>query len=205
MEDDIVNAATNRSRRRRMLAAIFLAAAMAVPWAAPLVARGGQTAGAPASAVQEFQRRLGDYLTLRAELSKTLKPLSPTASATDLAARQQALAEALRAARASARPGDLVPAAVAEQIRSVVIADFNRRTAAEERATFSEVPDAPIPTINRPYPADAALPTVPPLLLMALPRMPDSLQYRFYGRHIVLLDGDVQIIVDYIANVLPAH
>jgi hypothetical protein len=46
---------------------------------------------------------------------------------------------------------------------------------------------------------------VPPLLLSTLPRLPDNLQYRFYGRHLVILDGDVQIIVDVIANVLPAH
>ena len=46
---------------------------------------------------------------------------------------------------------------------------------------------------------------MPPLLLSRLPRLPDNLQYRFYGRHVVLLDGDLQIIVDYIPNVLPPH
>ena len=46
---------------------------------------------------------------------------------------------------------------------------------------------------------------MPPLLLRELPRLPDNLQYRFFGRHVVLLDGDTQLIVDYIANVLPPH
>jgi hypothetical protein len=90
-------------------------------------------------------------------------------------------------------------------IQAAILEDFKRRSAADERATFSEVPNAPRPAINRLYPSDAALPTIPPLLLMRLPRLPDNLQYRFYGRHLILLDGDLQIIVDYIANVLPPH
>jgi hypothetical protein len=65
------------------------------------------------------------------------------------------------------------------------------------------VPAGPPPAINKMYPAEAALPTVPPLLLKKLPRLPDNLQYRFYSRHMVILDGDVDIVVDEIANVLP--
>jgi len=64
---------------------------------------------------------------------------------------------------------------------------------------------APRPVINKTYPADAALPTVPPLLLSELPRLPDNLQYRFFGRHVAILDGDVQIILDFVADALPPH
>ncbi len=45
---------------------------------------------------------------------------------------------------------------------------------------------------------------MPPLLLSKLPQLPDNLQYRFFGRHLVILDGDTQIIIDYVANVLPS-
>lgn len=151
----------------------------------------------------EFQRRLEAYLDLRKMLLQQLKPLLPTASATELATRQTQFALALRAARMQAVAGDLVSADAAAVIRAAVLDDFRTRTAAEERATFSEVPLAARPAVNRPYPADAALPTVPPLLLMSLPRLPEHLQYRFYGRHLVLLDSDARIIVDYIPNVLP--
>lgn len=155
------------------------------------------------AAVAELDVRVQQYLELRAALIRKLAPVTPTASAQAVAARQAALAAAIRAARAGARPGDLVPPAAAAQIRTLVIEDFKRRSAADERATFSEVPAAARPRVNQPYPANAALPTIPPLLLMSLPRLPDSLQYRFYGRHLVVLDGDAQIILDYIANVLP--
>jgi hypothetical protein len=59
--------------------------------------------------------------------------------------------------------------------------------------------------VNKSMPDTAALATVPPLLLTKLPVLPDNLQYRFIDRHVVLIDGDTRIIVDYILNVLPPH
>lgn len=160
---------------------------------------------ANATALQEFQQRLDAYLQMRQDLADKLQPLAPTSSAAELAGRQAALAKALQTARAAAKRGDLIPEAVAKQIAATVADDFKRRTALEEKATFAETPDAGQPVINQTYPADAALPTVPPLLLANLPRLPDNLQYRFYGRHLLILDGDVQTIVDYIPNALPPH
>jgi hypothetical protein len=125
-----------------------------------------------AADLQEFQQRLDAYLQLRAALLRGLKPLTETPDAAELAARQNALAAALKKARAGARPGDLVPAGVAAQIAATIRDDFARRTAADERATFSEVAHAPRPVTNQTYPAAAALPTVPPLLLHNLPRRP---------------------------------
>jgi hypothetical protein len=156
-------------------------------------------------ALVEFEQRLEGYMALRGAVSQKLKPPAPTASASEIASRRTMLARALRAARSMAKPGDLLPPSIAAVIRAIVLEDFKRRAATEERAAYSEVPNATQPAINRTYPTDAALPTVPPLLLLRLPRLPENLQYRFYGRHVVLLDSDAEIILDYIANVLPPH
>ena len=156
-----------------------------------------------AAGLTEFSQRLKAYVALRAKLAKNLEPLSPTASATELQARQAALAAALRTARARAQPGDLIPQPVRRQIRETVMADFRKRQPSTQRAALEEVPTGPLPGINRNYPEHAALATVPPLLLENLPPLPDNLQYRFFGRHIVILDGDVEIVVDYVQNVLP--
>jgi hypothetical protein len=83
--------------------------------------------------------------------------------------------------------------------------DFHMRNPQIKRAVFQEVPNAPRPVVNRIYPPSEALPTVPPLLLSKLPVLPDNLQYRFFGRHLLILDGDTQLIIEYIANVLPPH
>jgi hypothetical protein len=158
-----------------------------------------------AAALVEFQNRLQDYIRLRSELGGKLKPLSATADSAQLTARQDTLAAALREARKGAKPGDLIPTRVAGQIRNVVAADFRRRNADAKRAVFEEVPDGIRPVINRTMPDNAPLATVPPLLLNNLPPLPDNLQYRFMDRHLVLMDGDTRIIVDYILNVLPPH
>jgi hypothetical protein len=188
--------------RRALLSALLVAAAPVFNPAALAFSQADRV-NAQAAGMYEFQQRLAAYLKLREELSQRLKPLSTTANAADLTARQEALAAALRTARRNARPGDLVPSAVAEQIVKTCTEDFHFRNPEVKRAALQEVPNVPRPAINRTYPEDEALATVPPLLLSKLPILPDNLQYRFFGRHIVILDGDTQIIIDYVANVVP--
>jgi hypothetical protein len=201
-----------RSRSRvRYSACQVCAAAVTVAWGlcvGPMTAQPQTPASqldAQATALKEFQKRLKAYVDLRADLAKDLEPLSPTANASDLAARQESLAAALRQARKTAKQGDLIPTGVAGQLRSIVQTDFKHRAPDARQAAFSEVAASGTPIINRVYPAKAALPTVPPLLLGKLPMLPDNLQYRFIDRHLVILDGDTQLIIDYVSNVLPLH
>lgn len=168
-------------------------------------ARATQNANPQAAALAEFQDRLQKYLQLRQRLADKLKPLSQTASAAKLVAEQEALAAALREVRKNARPGDLITPAVAQQIRHTVAEYFRGRDGATTRAVFEEVPETLRPAINKTMPDSAALATVPPVLLHNLPRLPDNLQYRFVGRHIVLIDGDTRLMMDYILNALPPH
>lgn len=178
----------------------------------PAAGTGSRPASAPPSnvnpqtaAMVDFQQRLDAYLQLRTDLSKKLKPLDSTADAGELATRQEALAKALQQHRKMAKQGDLVPAPVAEMIRATVTNDFRKRAADVRQALFAEIPKGRTPTINRFYPSDDAMPTVPPLILNELPPLPDNLQYRFFDRHVVILDGDTQIIIDYVVNVLPTR
>jgi hypothetical protein len=111
----------------------------------------------------------------------------------------------MMAARATAKRGDLVPPLVAEQIAATIAEDFRRRNPVAKKGTLKEVPDAAVPRVNKVYPPGDAMPTVPPLLLKNLPQLPDNLQYRFFGRSIVILDGDLQLIADVVPGVLPPH
>lgn len=156
-----------------------------------------------AAALQDFQRRLMGYVELRTKLGHDLQPLKPTANAADLKARQESLAAAIRQTRKGARMGDLIPTPVAALLTRTVQDDFKMRPPAARRAARNEVTGGVAPVINRPFPANAALPTIPPLLLAQLPPLPDNLQYRFLDRDLVILDGDTQIIIDYVPNVLP--
>ena len=208
-----------RAPRHLGAAVVLLALTLAAVWITAQAGKPGTPAQKPAAraqnptvqsdeqtaALKEFDKRLNAYVDVRADLAKKLKPLSPTPSAAELTSRQESLAAALRQARAMAKQGDLIPTPVAGQLRKVVQADFQQRKPDARNAAFSEIADAGTPVINRTYPAKAALPTVPPLLLAKLPVLPDNLQYRFIDRHLVILDGDTQLIIDYVSNVLPPH
>jgi hypothetical protein len=190
------------------LAAVLTVTGVATPATAGIRQN---TAAAPdgkvnpdAEALAAFRSRLEKYVALRQQLASKLKPLSPTPSAADLTARQESLAAALSDVRKGARQGDIIPPRVAELIRRTVVADFNHRPAAARRAVFEEVPERIRPAVNKTLPDEAALATVPPLLLNNLPRLPDNLQYRFIGRDVILLDGDTRLMIDYISNVFPS-
>ena len=188
------------SRQRTHASAATIVVVLLVSAVANQESSAGQQA--TDQATQEFEQRLMEYLNLRRAVFERM-PIAQTTSGRELAARAARLSGALRSARKGAKPGDLIPDSIAIRIQTIILEDFKQRSAVDERATFTEVPDTPRPIINNPYPASAALPTLPPLLLLRLPRLPEHLQYRFYGRHLVVLDGDTEIIVDYIANILP--
>jgi len=45
--------------------------------------------------------------------------------------------------------------------------------------------------------------TFPPALLQSLPPLPEGLEYRFYGRHLILRDVKANIVVDMLRNIVP--
>lgn len=163
----------------------------------------GQTAAS--GTLQEFEAHITDYLKLRQDLGSKLQPLSTAADGTDLAARQAALTAAIRAARRTAKPGDVIPPSVARLIVAAIVQDIEKRGPQASRAIFEEIPPVAALAVNRDYPAEAALATMPPLLLSTLPELPESLQYRFLGRSIVIMDVDTELIIDYVPDVLPTR
>jgi hypothetical protein len=43
---------------------------------------------------------------------------------------------------------------------------------------------------------------MPPQLLLALPQLPDELQYRFVGEHLLLVDKESGLILDFMTNAI---
>ncbi len=71
-----------------------------------------------------------------------------------------------------------------------------------KKAVEEDAPKGAPLKVNAKYPENAPLPTVPPNLLAALPRLPEDLEYRFVRRHLILRDVHADVIVDYIPNAL---
>jgi hypothetical protein len=189
-----------------LVALITAATAQQRPNSREASADGPVDVKAQAVALQEFQTRIQQYLVMREQISRNLKPLSTSPDGSELTARQETFAAALKKARAKARHSDLIPPLVAQQIVAAVRNDLQRRDAATQAGVFEEVLEIPgSALLNRTYPPNQALPTVPPELLAKLPKLPDTLQYRFVGRDMAILDADLRVVVDYVAGVLPVQ
>jgi hypothetical protein len=143
--------------------------------------------------VADFSARVGSYSELRRTLEKELPPLTVTDDAAEIRRTVDALAQHIRAARAGAREGEIFTPAISVEFRKVLLLEMNAHTWA---AIMDDNPGEFSNPINRSYPEERPLSTVPPNVLAVLPRLPDDIQYRFMGRHLILLDTRAGVILD---------
>ena len=122
-------------------------------------------------------------------------------------AAQKALARAIAAKRAKAKPGDIFRPEVQPLFRRLIAEQLQGPDALDARKAVLEgnpgrtKESVPVVVrVNAVYPPGAPRSTVPPSLLLTLPPLPACLHYRFVGRDLVLVDSVAQLIVD----VLPA-
>jgi len=158
------------------------------------------TPEAPAFRVQvwgdieaDFSARILRYSELRSELEKGLPGLRVTEDVREIRRAQRALAKRIRVARDGAKQGDIFTAAIAVEFREVLRLEMDAGTWA---AIMDDNPGEFSNRINGTYPGERSLSTVPPNLLARLPRLPDDVQYRFLGRHLILHDTRANLIVD---------
>jgi hypothetical protein len=156
-----------------------------------------------AEALKGFNDRVSKYVELKKRLEEALPPLHTSSDATQIAERGKALQEAIRSARADAKPGDIFTPDVANQFRTIIETDLKRRSVRSALAAMQEVPQKFTLKINAEYPPGAPLATVPPLLLDSLQRLPDGVEYRLLGRHLILRDATANLILDYVLNFVP--
>ena len=163
-----------------------------------------QSPATPAVASKEFTERTRAYMALHAQLALELPPLSTDATPEAIAEHRERLAAALREARKDAREGDIFPPTVAAQIRAIVRRDLKARDARDVAATLADDSYVLEVHVNTPWPPDLPRVTIPPRLLTSLYALPADLEYRFYDRHLVLLDVDAQLIVDVVRDAIPS-
>jgi hypothetical protein len=160
-------------------------------------------------ALRHFQEELEDYADLHA---KQLAKLGPrvAADAQGLVATQKALAHAIGAKRAKARPGDIFRPEVQPLLRRLIAEQLagpdtvDARKAVLDGNPGQEEGSVPVAVrVNAEYPLGAPLSTVPPSVLLTLPPLPACLHYRFVGRDLILVDAVAQLIVDFVPAAAP--
>jgi len=153
---------------------------------------------------KEFFDRVRAYMKIHESAEARVPSLKETSDPKQVSQREKALADEIRVERAGAKQGDVFSPAAAMEIGMVVAEDFKSRSIGTQKAILVEVPMKVPPAINTDYPTTLPLATVPPSLLLKLPTLPEDLEYRFLGRHLILRDIKANLIVDFIPDVVPA-
>jgi hypothetical protein len=185
----------------RVFAVVLLAAATVAgtPAGQPPIAAGDQSARA------DFTRRVQAYTDTRHLATLVIPAPMVSADPAQIRHASDALAFAIRTARAGARQGDIFSPGIAAAFRRMVGAGC-QDAYAELLAVVTEELESPLPApaVHARWPVGAPLPTMPPDLLAALPRLPAGLEYRFMNRDLVLLDVDANLIVDFVPDAMPS-
>ena len=167
----------------------------------------GTNVNPDAGLVSAFTEKVEAYNKLRRDLAKDSPKLKETNNPAEIAAAEKALAAKIRAARVNAKRGDIFTPATEAMFRRLIRPPLTKGPdAVENKEIIKE--DAPKPSevpfkVNGEYPKDAPLSTVPPDVLKALPPLPENLQYRIVGKHLILLCTQGNLIVDYMLNAIP--
>jgi hypothetical protein len=158
-----------------------------------------------AAVMSDFKKRVEGYVALQRKLAKGDADPQKNSSPAEIAAVKTALAVRVQAARAGAKQGDIFTPEIRKVFRRLLAPELKGESGRDAKAVLKD--DAPAPgsvpfKVNAKYPEDQPRPTVPANLLLTLPSLPEPLEYRIVGQHLLLLDTDSDLIVDYLLNVV---
>ncbi len=179
------------------LAVVVLASSVAVAQAKP-----AQRVNPNAATSADFEKRVADYMKLRQSAQSGLTTPKNTPSPAQLTDYQHQLADRIRNARPQAQQGDLFTPEVADLFRHLVSQSLNGPRGAQIRKSYERA--EPIRgvhlAVNQAYPDGLALQSMPPSLLLNLPKLPKELEYRFVDHELILRDVAANLIVDFIPD-----
>jgi hypothetical protein len=174
-----------------------------------LGARANAQTRVPENVAADFAARVQRYMSARQDSMPAVLGAPDRASPEAVRARRAALGERIKTARKDAKPGEILfpdlVAAVTAIFRSDSFAITGRQAAAMARETERPPDNVPVPRVNQAFPKDYGLVSPPATILVQLPELPEALEYRLIGPHLVIRDTDANLIVDVAANVLTAR
>jgi hypothetical protein len=109
------------------------------------------------------------------------------------------LAKRIRAVRSGAHGGEIFAAEISSAFKRALELETRPSTCA---SILDDNPSEFFYSVNDAYPKRRPLSTVPPGILMLLPRLPVDVEYRFLGRHLILRDTRANVILDRILDAI---
>lgn len=154
--------------------------------------------------IARFEGRVKEYAVLRERLEDKLPKLPKESTPEQIQEHKTRFEEIVRSARPNAKQGDLFTPDIAEHIRATIRHTFPGQKLKELREEIMEAETEGVPLrVNYTYPESKELTQIPPTLLLKLPQLPKQVKYRFVGSHLLLVDRENSLIVDYMLNALP--
>ena len=159
-----------------------------------------------AAAMADFKGRVEGYAELHKQLAKGDAKLEKNSDPAQIDKAKTALAAKVVAARANAKPGDILFPELRPVLRRLIAPELKGEDGRDTKAVLKD--DAPPPSaisfkVNARYPENQPMPSVPANILLTMPSLPAPLEYRIVGRHLLLLDTASDLIVDDFLNVVP--
>lgn len=155
-------------------------------------------------AVAGFEARVADYTALLHKLEATIPALPDKATPEEIDGHQQAMSALIRTARKDAKQGEFFTPGMQALIKRALGATL---TGADDKTTklavMEDNPGLLDVSVNDRYPDGAPVSSMPIELLETLPKLPEGLEYRFLGKHLVLVCGAADMVLDLTPNVLP--
>ncbi len=144
-------------------------------------------------AAGDFDTRITSYATLRDRLQQGLTPLRITDDPRDIRRAEHVLARRIRAARSDAHGGEIFTPEITAAFKDALVLETKPAVC---DAILDDNPGRFSYDINDTYPSRRPLSSVPPGILMLLPRLPADVNYRFVGRELILHDTRANVILD---------
>jgi hypothetical protein len=152
--------------------------------------------------LEDFTRRLDEYVEVQHRLAKDSPKLEETNNPAEISAAEDALAEKIRAARQNARRGDIFTPDVTQLFRRLMYPELTGSEGRDTRANIEDEEANIRLQVNAKYPPTEPLQTLPPNILANLPQLPADVEYRVVGKHLVLRDVNANLIIDFIPNAI---
>ena len=164
----------------------------------------GPLSEADAAALATMNDRLKAYVEQHKKVEDEV-PARPTdATPQQIDQHQRAFEKRMRDARKGAKRGELFTPEAEPVIRRLLAAVFDGPEGKQLLATIlDENPAGMKLAVNMRYPDEVPVSTMPVEVLQTLPRLSEDMEYRFIGRHLILLDAHAHIVADFIPDAIP--
>ena len=164
----------------------------------------GPLSEADAAALATMNDRLKAYVDLHKKVEDELPKVPKDATPQQIDQHQRQFEKRLREMRKGAKQGELFTPDAEPVIRRLLKAVFEGPDGKQLLATIlDENPAGMKLAVNMRYPDEVPISTMPVQVLQTLPQLSEDMEYRFIGRHLILLDAHAHIVADFIADAIP--